>query len=168
MAATESLPRILQKAGCTNLAPLLKEEALEDVKLLKSMGADVLFQSLQELGVEAKAATALTAALFPELAWDEPCKGSDSDDEWLLVGAEGKFTTASSAAAADSEEEDLQLEENAASDEEDGPLLEDNACETGGATPADDDDDDDELELEDNAEAEDDELMLEDNATGGR
>ena len=166
MAATESFGGLLKRLNLNHLHPLLKEEEIDDVELMRSLGAGTLFQSLRELGIEAKAVTALTAALFPDIAWDEPRKRSDSDDEWLMVDADGKIAAA---AAAESEDDDLQLEENAAGDDEDGdgPLLEDNPCECSGAAAA-DDDDDDELQLEDNGDEadDDDDLMLEENHGG--
>ena len=152
---------LLERAGVAHLKPLLQREALMDVPLLRSMGAHTLLESLEHLGVEPAAATALAAALWPNLGWDEPVEGlrrsrgsreSRSDDEWELVQAgEGEEKE-------EEEGDELQLEDNGDDDDSDGPLLEENPHEEG--------EEEDELQLEDNGgdegEASDD-LMLEEN-----
>ena len=170
------LPAILKEAGAESLAPLLKKEALEDVDLLRSIGAASLVESLNEAGGEQAKVASFVAALFPGLGWEEPVdsgagptiRKSSSDDEWLLVDNE---TTSNSPLSKQQlkrqrqrqQQQQMQADAKAPSDDDadaDGLQLEEN--------PADNDDDDDELALEENPEEEeeaddDDGLQLEEN-----
>lgn len=177
---------LISAANCASLAPLLLQEALDDVKLLRSMGAADLVESLHAMGADRVEVAAFAAALFPEIDWDSPfdtrpTRSSSDDDDWLLVDDE-KGEPSDDQAAEDSDEDDgPQLEDNPAEqaehdvEEEDELLLEENESEDGEGPRLEEnaEDTDDEfggLRLEDNEEEhmeEDDELMLEENAEGG-
>ena len=187
MAPASSLNNILRTTKLTHLQPLFEREALTDVPLLKSMGPSQLVRSLGEIGLKPAEATALTAALFPDIPWDEPLakgSGSGSDDEWLIVGEDGQLAPCAEPphkqASSSDEEDGLQLEANPAEDDDDdGPQLECNGDDTAAGDDDDDDDaltlepnlgdddddDDDDLQLEENGD--DDELQLEDQPDEG-
>jgi len=162
----ESVSKFLKRSGASQLLPLLKREELDDLPLLRSVGATQLKQSLAELGADATLVAKLAKALFPG---HERSSEGRSSGEWLLIDSEGVVQAEDD----DDDEtgEDLQLEENGMEEDEgegDELCLEENPEEEEGEDELQLEDNADELQLEDNDD--DDDLMLEDNddeADGG-
>ena len=67
----ETVSALLSRLSLTQYAETFAEEEINDVSLLTSMGADMLRENLEELGLDAPAIDALASALFPDDDGDE-------------------------------------------------------------------------------------------------
>lgn len=112
------LERLLSSLSLESYLPTFKEEEINDVALLKSMGEEMLRESMDELGMTEPHTEKLAKALFGGGA----AAADDGDDGLALE---------------DNADEDggLELEENADEDGDGGLELEDNATEAPPSAP---------------------------------
>ena len=80
MSCSEELVALLSRLGLERHVEQFEEEAITELSLLRSMGADMLRENLTELGMELEAIAALSAALFPEADEDEDADGLTLED----------------------------------------------------------------------------------------
>jgi len=100
MSCSDDLLALLSRLGLERHVELFEEEAITELSLLRSMGADMLRENLTELGMELEAIAVLSAALFLEA--DEE---ADDDEGGLTLednehgGAAERDTEAAAALA---------------------------------------------------------------------
>ena len=99
---TEDIRDFLRPLGLERHCELLEDEAITEVSLLRSMGDEVLRESMQELGMEAADVDVLATALF----------GGGSDDDDCLVLEENEGGGAAAVAEDADSDDGLALEEN--------------------------------------------------------
>ena len=80
MPASEELVALLSRLGLERHVEQFEEEAITELSLLRSMGAEMLRENLTELGMELEAIAALSTALFPEADEDEDADGLTLED----------------------------------------------------------------------------------------
>lgn len=80
MSCSEELVALLSRLGLERHVEQFEEEAITELSLLRSMGAEMLRENLTELGMELGAIAALSAALFPEADEDEDADGLTLED----------------------------------------------------------------------------------------
>ena len=101
MSCSDELVALLSRLGLERHVEQFEEEAITELSLLRSMGAEMLRENLTELGMELEAIAVLSAALFPE-ANEE----ADDDEGGLTLednehgGAAGRDTEAAAILAA--------------------------------------------------------------------
>ena len=78
-AMAETVSALLSRLSLTQYAETFAEEEINDVSLLTSMGADMLRENLEELGLDAPAIDALASALFPDDDGDEVVMLEEND-----------------------------------------------------------------------------------------
>lgn len=66
MSCSDELVALLSRLGLERHVEQFEEEAITELSLLRSMGAEMLRENLAELGMELEGITVLSAALFPE------------------------------------------------------------------------------------------------------
>jgi len=79
------LTALLAELGLEELQPVLEEEAINELALLQSMGAEMLQENLSEIGVSEDSISRLSAALFPD---DDEGLEIEENDEPVPSGGE--------------------------------------------------------------------------------
>ena len=80
MSCSDELVALLSRLGLERHVEQFEEEAITELSLLRSMGAEMLRENLTELGMEPEAIAVLSAALFPEASEE-----ADDDEGGLTL-----------------------------------------------------------------------------------
>ncbi len=87
-AMEPELAALLRSVGLERYVPRFEEEAITELSLLASMGADGLVDAMDELGMDARASAALRDALFPsdraDSADELTLEENEEDDELVI------------------------------------------------------------------------------------